>query len=411
MTSGDLQSIGEMLRAARESQALSLEEAEAQTRIRVKFLRALEEGDISLLPSTTHARGFLRNYAQFLHLDVASLVARFDEATGIAPRPITQVTAPPFAFEAVPSAQDQLSVGAEGIPFREEEESSTGELAAAEAGESVGADEREPIGMEGGQPAPAEAESSPLPGVPSSAPPTRAIFIPPSQRAGPGRPLAYRPLSPVATVPETPGSTRTHPQADRRGPGSPAARVLRSNLFVLAVLIVGAAAIVWWATSRLSAIPGNELVQVMQSSDFLEQFAGNAVVTPSPTFRPTSTPEPESGPEFLDRVVLAITVSQRTWTQIDVDGTTVFEGPNKPGEVLRYEGQEEIFVRTGNGAALEVVYNGQDIGPLGERGEVVERFFTVSGQLTPTPTPTLTPTSTGVPTPTPRFTPTPEREQ
>ncbi len=131
----------------------------------------------------------------------------------------------------------------------------------------------------------------------------------------------------------------------------------------------------------------------------------------SPTFRPTSTPEPESGPEFLDRVVLAITVSQRTWTRIDVDGATVFEGPNKPGEVLRYAGQEEIRGRTGHGAALEVVYNGQDIGPLGERGEVVERFFTVSGQLTPTPTPTLTPTNTGVPTPTPRFTPTPEREQ
>ncbi len=411
MTNGDLQSIGEMLRAARESRALSLEEAEAQTRIRVKFLRALEEGDISMLPSTTHARGFLRNYAQFLRLDVAGIVARFDEATGTTPRPITQVTAQPFAFEAVPPAQDQLPVGAEGIPFREEGGSSVGELAAAEAGESVGAEEGEPASTEEGWPAPTEAESSPRPDVPPAAPPTRAIFIPPGQRAGPGRPLTYRPASRVAAVPETPGSARTRPQAGRREPGSPAARVLRSNLFVLAMLVVGAVAVVWWATSRLSAIPGDELVPVTQSSDFLEQLADNIVVTPSPTFRPTSTPEPESGPEFLDRVVLAITVSQRTWTRIDVDGATVFEGPNKPGEVLRYEGQEEILVRTGNGAALEVVYNGQDIGPLGERGEVVERFFTVSGQLTPTPTPTLTPTNTGVPTPTPRFTPTPEREQ
>ncbi len=97
-----------------------------------------------------------------------------------------------------------------------------------------------------------------------------------------------------------------------------------------------------------------------------------------------------------------------TWTQVEVDGEAVFEGMNEPGEVLRYEGVEEIFIRTGNAAALNVNYNGQDIGPMGERGEVVERFFTVGGQITPTPTPTITPTNTGVPTPTPRPTATPE---
>ncbi|NDJ35106.1 MAG: hypothetical protein GYB64_10600 [Chloroflexi bacterium] len=52
------QPVGEMLRRTREERAITLEEAEAQTRIRKKFLQALESGDISALPSAAHARGF-----------------------------------------------------------------------------------------------------------------------------------------------------------------------------------------------------------------------------------------------------------------------------------------------------------------------------------------------------------------
>ena len=63
MAEDDLHTLGAMLRQARESQALSLEEVEAQTRIRVKYLQALETGDFSVLPSITHARGFLRQMA------------------------------------------------------------------------------------------------------------------------------------------------------------------------------------------------------------------------------------------------------------------------------------------------------------------------------------------------------------
>jgi hypothetical protein len=75
--------------------------------------------------------------------------------------------------------------------------------------------------------------------------------------------------------------------------------------------------------------------------------------------------------------------------------------------VLQYQGQQLIVVLAGNGAGLDVTYNGQSIGPLGERGEVVERFFTVGEIATPTVTPTITPTNTSVPSSTPRVSPTP----
>src|SRR5574341_54293 len=84
--------LGALLRQTRESRALSLEEAEEQTRIRVKFLQALESGDLSLLPSITHARGFLRNYAQFLRLDADAIVAHFGELTGSASGGVTTYT-------------------------------------------------------------------------------------------------------------------------------------------------------------------------------------------------------------------------------------------------------------------------------------------------------------------------------
>ena len=99
MTNDDLQSLGKLLQVAREEQALSLQEVAAQTRIRVKFLEALEDGDISILPSTTHARGFLRNYAQFLRLDVNAVIDHFSAATDTTPTGITQVTTPVWSAE------------------------------------------------------------------------------------------------------------------------------------------------------------------------------------------------------------------------------------------------------------------------------------------------------------------------
>ena len=72
--------IGDLLREAREARGHSLEDVEKATRIRVKYLEALESGDFGVLPSATQARGFLRNYAQFLGLDAEAVLARYGEA-------------------------------------------------------------------------------------------------------------------------------------------------------------------------------------------------------------------------------------------------------------------------------------------------------------------------------------------
>jgi len=72
--------LGERLREARERKGVSLEEVERTTRIRAKFLQALEEEDFAALPGETFARGFVRNYALYLGLDPQEMLALYDEA-------------------------------------------------------------------------------------------------------------------------------------------------------------------------------------------------------------------------------------------------------------------------------------------------------------------------------------------
>jgi cytoskeleton protein RodZ len=82
-------SIGETLREARMRQHLDISDVEEQTKIRAKYLRALEHEDFGLLPGPTFVKTFLRTYAEVLGLDPHLLVeeyrAGFEPADEIEP--------------------------------------------------------------------------------------------------------------------------------------------------------------------------------------------------------------------------------------------------------------------------------------------------------------------------------------
>lgn len=67
--------VGEQLRQAREARGWSLEEVAQATRIRLRYLRALEDGDWASLPPRVYAIGFLKLYARQLGLDPNALLA------------------------------------------------------------------------------------------------------------------------------------------------------------------------------------------------------------------------------------------------------------------------------------------------------------------------------------------------
>jgi cytoskeleton protein RodZ len=71
-----VQSIGPLLRERREAMGVTLAEAEVATRIRQKYLAALEADEWDLLPGEVVGRGFLRNYSTYLGLEPTEMIDR-----------------------------------------------------------------------------------------------------------------------------------------------------------------------------------------------------------------------------------------------------------------------------------------------------------------------------------------------
>ena len=61
--------IGNSLREARLRQGLDHAQVELATKIRAKYIRALEDEEFAVLPGGTYIKGFMRSYAEFLGLD------------------------------------------------------------------------------------------------------------------------------------------------------------------------------------------------------------------------------------------------------------------------------------------------------------------------------------------------------
>src|SRR4051794_2447087 len=69
--------IGDRLREARMRQKIDIADVESATKIRAKYLRALENEEFGLLPGPTFAKTFLRTYADYLGLDAQLLVEEY----------------------------------------------------------------------------------------------------------------------------------------------------------------------------------------------------------------------------------------------------------------------------------------------------------------------------------------------
>jgi len=72
-----VEEIGRRLKARREELGLTLEQAQAETKIRRRYLEALEAGNEQVIPGEVYVKGFLRFYANFLGLDGTALVQEY----------------------------------------------------------------------------------------------------------------------------------------------------------------------------------------------------------------------------------------------------------------------------------------------------------------------------------------------
>ena len=70
--------IGPALREARERRGLGFGDVEADTAIRSRYIRALEDEQFQVLPGATYTKGFLRAYAEYLGLDGQLFIDEFN---------------------------------------------------------------------------------------------------------------------------------------------------------------------------------------------------------------------------------------------------------------------------------------------------------------------------------------------
>jgi cytoskeletal protein RodZ len=75
-------SLGEILKSARKRKGLTLAQAEEETRVRTKYLEALEEGRFDMLPGSIYTQGFLVKYAEFLGLEKEPLIRQLKTEQG-----------------------------------------------------------------------------------------------------------------------------------------------------------------------------------------------------------------------------------------------------------------------------------------------------------------------------------------
>jgi cytoskeleton protein RodZ len=87
-------SLPDRLTAARERKGVDLFRAERDTKIRVRYLSALESGDYRDLPGAVYTKGFLRNYAIYLGLDPEDVLRQWRRERGEATAPEAVIVPP-----------------------------------------------------------------------------------------------------------------------------------------------------------------------------------------------------------------------------------------------------------------------------------------------------------------------------
>jgi cytoskeletal protein RodZ len=88
--------VGELLKKAREESGKDIKEISAVLKIRYEYLRAIEEGDFKNLPEEVYIKGYIREYAEFLHIDPETALNAYMQQTSppadTAGEPYTKVT-------------------------------------------------------------------------------------------------------------------------------------------------------------------------------------------------------------------------------------------------------------------------------------------------------------------------------
>ncbi len=347
---GDL---GQLLREAREQKGVSLEQVEEATRIRQKFLQALEEGNYGALPAEAYVTGFLRTYAVYLELDPEEMIALYEgrEDEGKAALPQPGFFQPMDISMAAPSwLTPDLVIGALLIvvlvafgcwaTWHYLPPTIKTQLLFWRATATV-------------TPSPTATTSAVLPRLTPTAAPTMTPTTMPT-----ATPTEMPTAVPTAVPTATPTAMPT-------------------------------VAVVVEPTSTPTSVPTSTPTSALTSTP-------TSALPSTSTSTPTNTPTSTSTPRVSTGVEVELNIVEYAWLRVLVDGEEAFVGSLEAGTTRTFRGRESVILRCGNAGGVEAAVNGESLGLLGERGQVVDIEWLAEG-ITPTPaTPeaTVTPTIT-----------------
>ncbi len=101
-------SVSQILRQTREAKGISLDEVAQRTYIKLPYLVALEEGDVSKLPAPVYIHGYIRQYAKLMGLNGSELVLQYqqDQSQQLSPKLTVSAAASNYLAEI---ARDEAS--------------------------------------------------------------------------------------------------------------------------------------------------------------------------------------------------------------------------------------------------------------------------------------------------------------
>jgi len=396
--------VGKQLRQARESRSLTLEQVAQATRIRAHYLQFMEAGEFDKVPSVAQARGFLRAYAGFLDMEPTLLLAELNgEAitqTSTPPTVTTRRSDDPSAGESKLVEEIFIDIGKQLKQQRE-----LLDLSLDDVERHTHLRMHYLIAMEAGD---IEGLPSPVQGrgmlnnfatfLGLDPEPIMLKFADGLQASLAARQAA----KPKARKPTT-RSKRSQPSKLRR--------LFSGDIVIGATLAIFLVSFMLWGAIRIFAV-NTEQTSTPTAPSIVDVLLASA--TPTITLTPEmSTPtNPASLAGFTTPVIATdaitgntlsenasqvqvyVTVLERAWMRVSVDGEIAFEGRVIPGSAYPFVGDSQVEILTGNGAALRILFNNFDMGTMGSFGQIVNQIYSLQGVVTPTPIPSLTATAT-----------------
>ena len=419
--------VGHALRSAREAKRLTLNQAADETKIRVTYLQAIENGVSDILPSPVQSRGFVRSYAEYLGLDPKPVLDAWEHPEIPYP-PISQTPT-----SEIPTTQPKLT---RKFFFRSEsknKEVRDSAKTATDIYKEIGQElreRRESLGLTLD-----ECAQQTL---------VRSEFLDDMENGD-----FDRLLSPVqargmlhsystflsmnvdqillqfADALQTLNISQRIEKPEKKKTAkkkisqtSPIRRFFTPDLFIGVFMIVVMAVLIIYSLVNISEYRTSiSEATVDQNLIFLEQLKQE---TYGVSYLPTDTPGPtianvnnptevatvapiENEEQVIYAINIQIAANQRSFLRVVVDGKETFVGRTKPNSEYNFHGQEMIEVSTGNAAAINITYNNENLGIIGAFGKNEVMQFSPLYVVTPTPLFSPTPTQTLEPTYTPVY--------